>query len=638
MVKVSVVVPTYRSEAMLLDLFVNLDAQTMPQREIEVVLVDDGSPDDTYDLAQRLAAERGNVTAVRIEHSGWPSRPRNVGLDLATGEYVLFMDHDDRLYPDGLRACYAYGVANQADVVVGKEIRTNDHYAYGQYFSADAPGPAADRVAAYGPATTHKLFRRRFLLDSAIRFPEGRHRLWEDAKVCMEVCQHTDRISVLSSTPFYAWVHRGAENTSARYLDQMEEYAAGIEDLFDYLEGHVSDPAVARSISAYHYRIRIINYLLGPGALDLERRRGRAYYQAGITFATDFVRRRIAPSLDADLTVGRRLRVHLTRAGEADLLHRLAVHDSLIRVRATAQNASWSANGALELEVYARWELVDGTPLVFRRSGERLLRTLPEEFAEVPARLLDVTAAVRGLAPQLSLSDRKTKVAWPVPLETVPTVVPAEDDPDRLVLGFTARAEVDPCRAALGSPLENGTWDFGLRPNLLTERVVRLAFGLPDRGHLARERFEVAYATGNSLLALDLGSNVRGLVSSTRPRTDQARIERQARGHRIQIPIADLAGGAATSGAHPTLELRLGLRSGAAPSPVWFPAHLRSEGIETYLEADVRVRRGSYRVWIDDRSRQKARPTGLVLMLDRIGRASLESRTYAGERDVWDHA
>jgi hypothetical protein len=42
------------------------------------------------------------VRHTRIENSGWPSRPRNIGMGLSSGEYVLFLDQDDELYPAGL--------------------------------------------------------------------------------------------------------------------------------------------------------------------------------------------------------------------------------------------------------------------------------------------------------------------------------------------------------------------------------------------------------------------------------------------------------------------------------------------------------------------------------------------------------
>ena len=121
--KVSVIIAAYRPGEAVHRVIDSLDAQTLPQDEFEVIFVDDGSPDDTYARLQGFAATRPNMQVYRIENSGWPSRPRNVGIGHARGEYVLFMDHDDSLFPDGLRRAYEYAKLNGADVLSPRKVR-----------------------------------------------------------------------------------------------------------------------------------------------------------------------------------------------------------------------------------------------------------------------------------------------------------------------------------------------------------------------------------------------------------------------------------------------------------------------------------------------------------------------------------
>ena len=75
--KISVVVAAYCPGPAIHRVIDSLDAQTLPQSEFETIIVDDGSPDDTFEQLQALAATRPNLTVTRIENSGWPSRPRN---------------------------------------------------------------------------------------------------------------------------------------------------------------------------------------------------------------------------------------------------------------------------------------------------------------------------------------------------------------------------------------------------------------------------------------------------------------------------------------------------------------------------------------------------------------------------------
>jgi glycosyltransferase involved in cell wall biosynthesis len=99
---VSVVVATYNPGNGLDRLVRSLEAQTLPAWCFEVILVDDGSTSETWTQLQAVRSSHCNVRIERIPHSGWPSRPRNVGISLAEGEFLLFADHDDELFP---RAC-----------------------------------------------------------------------------------------------------------------------------------------------------------------------------------------------------------------------------------------------------------------------------------------------------------------------------------------------------------------------------------------------------------------------------------------------------------------------------------------------------------------------------------------------------
>ncbi len=112
--KVSVIIAAYCPGEAVHRVIDSLDAQTLPQRDFEVIFVDDGSPDDTFARLQGFAATRPNMRVLRIKNSGWPSRPRNTGIEHARGEYLLFMDHDDSLFPDGLRRAYEFAADNHA--------------------------------------------------------------------------------------------------------------------------------------------------------------------------------------------------------------------------------------------------------------------------------------------------------------------------------------------------------------------------------------------------------------------------------------------------------------------------------------------------------------------------------------------
>lgn len=97
MKKVSIIVPLYKSEKFLDKLITSIIGQTY--RNIEVILVDDGSPDNSGVIADRYASNDGRISVIHKENGG-TCEARNAGLAKASGEYLMFADGDDWLEPD----------------------------------------------------------------------------------------------------------------------------------------------------------------------------------------------------------------------------------------------------------------------------------------------------------------------------------------------------------------------------------------------------------------------------------------------------------------------------------------------------------------------------------------------------------
>jgi hypothetical protein len=104
--RVSVVIPCFNHGRYLRETVESVLAQTFQQ--LEVVIVDDGSTDDSAAVAEALcAAEPDRVRLLRQPNSGHPAVARNNGIRATSGEYVLCLDADDRIPPDWLGACVA---------------------------------------------------------------------------------------------------------------------------------------------------------------------------------------------------------------------------------------------------------------------------------------------------------------------------------------------------------------------------------------------------------------------------------------------------------------------------------------------------------------------------------------------------
>src|SRR5690606_31202977 len=108
----------------LVECLASVEAQTIDPGRIEVIAVDDGSPDGTGEYLEEFAGRAPMpVTVVRQENSGGPSGPRNVGLARAAGRYVFFLDADDRLGPEALERMVALADRAGTDVVLRSGAR-----------------------------------------------------------------------------------------------------------------------------------------------------------------------------------------------------------------------------------------------------------------------------------------------------------------------------------------------------------------------------------------------------------------------------------------------------------------------------------------------------------------------------------
>nr|WP_274638064.1 glycosyltransferase family 2 protein [Microbacterium bovistercoris] len=508
------VVPTYRSTAHLDALVASLDAQTLPQHELEVLLIDDGSPDDTPARLDAFGRDRENYRVIRLPPSGWPSRPRNEGIDRAQGRYVVFLDHDDRLFPDALRAACALADRTGADVVDGKESKSNTPGWAMRDVTTDVDN-AIDWIDPHPlvPMNPHKMFRTAFLRENGIRFPEGGRQIWED--IAFDIAAHARArvISLMVSTPFYLWHRPEHDTTSATFHDDLDEYLDAVARVFRWIDEELQQPRFGELLPrfrAYQLRMRVLPLFRWDHRTEAQRERIRA-------FAAELLPR-VPDDADRHLDPWRRIGIALARAGRFDLIARHMPTWPRLDCTPVAGPVRWT-DGGLAVAVDLTWRFDTTEPsAVIWHDGRAVLALDPEvaRFAGEHALTADVTADLEAATYAVDRRSRTQKIDWMLG-HGVSARLQAGSDGEPVLATAQLALRWDVADDGPGR-LHDGPWDLYLRTALMSTRVVRrVRTETRDRTWaIVAGRPAAAYRAQNGGLSVDVGQSLFGIVDDPR--------------------------------------------------------------------------------------------------------------------------
>ncbi len=452
-IKVSVVVPVYNPGSNLDDLLASLLGQSLPDDEYEAILVDDGSTDGTGERLDAWAAPHPHMRVEHIPNSGWPGRPRNVGTDLARGEYVLYADNDDWLDGEALERLHDRAVRDDADVVVGRVLGHGKNVPR-ELFRRDRRDVGLDWPPLVRLLSPHKLFRRALLDEHGIRFPEGRQRL-EDHVFVLQAYFAAEHISILAGHPVYHWVRRDGTNASWVRMDAERYFRHDLPAVLDVLDAGTQPGERRDALYTHWWRSKALHRLQGGSFARRDPDHNREIYAEVRRLADE----RFPARLDARLPFAARLAAALVRADRFDGLVALAAYER--RQRARVRELRRTAEGGAET---LRLECRIGGPgarLVARRDGDRLRWEPPADLVAHVADLdLDVTDEVAaGHVDALVHTAAGDEHLLPVRRRT--RLRPVGDDPDRVTPVVICTATLDPATAGSGDALGPGRWRVG---------------------------------------------------------------------------------------------------------------------------------------------------------------------------------
>lgn len=316
----SVVVPFYGVEDYLLECLQSLQAQTL--RDIQVVLVDDGSPDDSIEIAEAVAASDERFQVVRQANAGL-GPARNTGQAHAVGEFLTFVDSDDIVPHRAYEQMVASLRSSGSSFAVGNARRFSRTSGVRQSWAHARPC-AKDAIAthilerptlAYDRMVWNKIYRRDFYEEYRYAFPPIKY---EDWPVTMRA--HLDALTVdVLKTPTYYWRERESGDSITQQVFKYEnllDRVISAEQVFDVLDRQASP--VVRSMAHRHLleidMVAVAQAFAVAEASDVPRL---------LELSLRFVER-LEPPHSGESRYNT-LQYHALKAGDADLLRELAI-------------------------------------------------------------------------------------------------------------------------------------------------------------------------------------------------------------------------------------------------------------------------------------------------------------------------
>ena len=292
--KVSLIVPVFNVCRHLPRLMETVLSQT--HREIEVILVDDGSTDSSGETCDKYASQDGRVKTIHTPNRS-AADARNTGIEASTGDYVVFADGDDYLANDYVEYLLRLCTENDADVsCCAWSTDRNGSIRKCSYRKSEPGLYKGNHEAMRALLTTRlmsssvwgKMFKRR--LFDGIRFPEGSN-YYEDEATIYRLVAKADSVAIGDESKYFyvmrddSLTHRSFDDNNLKIIKVFEERCAFIEENYPELKDFARSDVL---MVVNHCVIRLSNEKLfdhpSINGLKSYYKRYEKYFLKGISY------------------------------------------------------------------------------------------------------------------------------------------------------------------------------------------------------------------------------------------------------------------------------------------------------------------------------------------------------------------
>lgn len=274
---ISVVVPVYNVELYLDKCINSILVQSF--ENIEIILVDDGSTDDSGNICDRYVAIDNRVKVIHKDNGGL-SDARNVGIRNARGEWLAFIDSDDYITSDALEQLYTAAVENDCQIGVCNMVRIYEDGEKESFYN-----PTEELIVLEGnnrfetlnqPSVCNKLFKAE--LFKKVHFPKGKY--YEDTFIYHKLVYQASRIVLTGLDSYYYLSRRGSILDQKKYTDRYFDMVEAVYERVKFLLDHqIYDYGKQACLSLYAITANAEKYLMKTTANAEKFKQMRIWYQ-----------------------------------------------------------------------------------------------------------------------------------------------------------------------------------------------------------------------------------------------------------------------------------------------------------------------------------------------------------------------
>ena len=231
---ISVIIPVYNVEKYLKNCIDSVLAQNF--KDYEIILVDDGSPDNSGDICDEYAANYDFITVIHQKNKG-QGGARNTAIDIAKGEYLLFLDSDDSILPNAFEYFHEQLCKFSFDIICfgmknidesGETVLTYRPIDNGQKILN-----TKDYLIHYigNSFCANKLYKATLFKNNNIRFPEKRW--YEDFEAISKLVLHTNKV-LITDKIFYSYLLRSNSTMHIKNADRNIDMVTVVKEILNY--------------------------------------------------------------------------------------------------------------------------------------------------------------------------------------------------------------------------------------------------------------------------------------------------------------------------------------------------------------------------------------------------------------------